>query len=41
MERLDSRAGAANVLHYCKDGREIIIAANREINEIAMYELGR
>ena len=41
VERLDSRAGAANVLHYCKDGREIIIAANREINEIAMYELGR
>lgn len=41
VEELDSNAGAANVLHYCNRGKEIIIAANREINEIAMYELER
>ena len=37
---LDENTGAANVLHYAKDGKDIIVAANREIDEIAMYELG-
>lgn len=36
---LDSGRGAANVLHYCKDGRDYLIAANRETDEIAMYTL--
>lgn len=38
-EILDAEAGAANVLHYRLGEKEIIIAANREIDEIAMYEL--
>lgn len=36
---LDKGCGAANVLHYVRDGKDIIIATNREVNEIAMYEL--
>ncbi len=36
---LDKGCGAANVLHYVRDGKDIIIATNREIDEIAMYEL--
>lgn len=38
-EILDDSAGPANVLHYLFHGREILIAANRETDEIAMYEL--
>lgn len=36
---LDRGCGAANVLHYTRRGKEIIVAANRETDEIAMYEL--
>ena len=36
---LDKGCGAANVLHYVHNGKDIIIATNREVNEIAMYEL--
>lgn len=38
-EILDTGTGAANVLYYGKEDRDIIIAANRETDEIAMYEL--
>lgn len=38
-EILDYDCGSANVYHYIKDGRDIIIGANREIDEIAMYEI--
>lgn len=34
---LDEGCGAANVYGYSEDGKDILIAANREINEIAMY----
>lgn len=36
-EILDHDCGSANVYHYVKDGKDIIIGANREIDEIAMY----
>ncbi len=36
---LDRDCGPANVYHYQNGGRDIIISANREINEIAMYQL--
>lgn len=36
---LDHDCGSANVYHYTKDGRDIIISTNREIDEIAMYIL--
>ena len=38
-QELDRGRGAANVLHYVYEGRDIIIGANRETNEIARYEL--
>lgn len=36
-EVLDEGCGAANVYGYSENGKDILIAANREINEIAMY----
>ena len=38
-QELDRGCGAANVLHYVYAGRDVLIAANREIDEIARYEL--
>lgn len=38
-QELDHGCGAANVLHYVYSGKDILIAANREIDEIARYEL--
>ena len=40
-QELDRGYGAANVLHYVRDGQEVIAAANRETDEIAIYELSR
>ncbi|MGL6198419.1 MAG: hypothetical protein ACRC3H_05735 [Lachnospiraceae bacterium] len=37
IQIMDEDAGAANILHYKKDGKDFVIAANREIDEIAMY----
>ena len=36
---LDHDVGPANLMVYQQDGREILISANREIDEIAMYVL--
>lgn len=38
-EILDFDCGSANVYHYEKDGKDILIGANREIDEIAMYTI--
>ena len=38
-EVIDHDCGPANVFHYVKDGTDIIISANREIDEVAMYTL--
>ena len=38
-QELDRGRGAANVLHYVYEGKDILIAANRETDEIARYEL--
>ena len=38
-QELDRGRGAANVLHYVYDGKDILIATNRETDEIARYEL--
>ena len=38
-ERIDHDCGPTNVYAYKYDGRDILIAANREIDEIARYEL--
>ena len=34
---MDEDCGPANVLKYSHNGKEIIISANREIDEVAMY----
>lgn len=36
---IDRECGPANVFYYRKDGKDILISANREINEVAMYIL--
>lgn len=36
---IDENIGPANAYHYIKDGKDRIIAANREIDEIALYEI--
>lgn len=38
-ELLDSDVGPANVLHYTNDGKDYILSANREIDEIALYKV--
>lgn len=38
-QELDRSYGAANVLHYTYDGKDVVIAANRETDQIARYEL--
>lgn len=38
-ELLDHGRGPANVLHYVRDGRDVLVATNRESDEVAMYEL--
>ncbi len=38
-QELDRGRGAANVLHYVYEGKDILIATNRETDEIARYEL--
>ena len=34
---LDRDCGPANVWKYERDGKEVLISTNREIDEIAMY----
>jgi hypothetical protein len=39
VQVLDTDCGPANVLHYTKEGKDILISTNREIDEVAMYTL--
>ena len=39
FDMLDQGAGAANVLHFRRDGQDLLLAANRETDEIAVYTL--
>ena len=38
-QELDSGRGPANLLHYVYEGKDVLIATNRETDEIARYEL--
>lgn len=38
-EVLEENAGSANLLHYKRGGKDCILSANREHNEIAFYEI--
>lgn len=37
VDTLDTSVGSANALAFTRNGEEILISANREINEVAMY----
>ena len=37
-EYIDKDCGSANAYGFHKDGKDYVVATNREINEIAMYE---
>ena len=39
FDMLDQGAGAANVLHFRADGKDKLLAANRETDEVAVYTL--
>ncbi|MGB8455979.1 MAG: hypothetical protein WCD89_27145 [Anaerocolumna sp.] len=39
IQIIDEDCGPANVYHYIKDNKDIIISTNREIDEVAMYTL--
>ena len=36
---LDHDCGPANVFHFVRRGQDVILSANRETNEIAMYTM--
>ncbi len=38
-ELIDEDCGSANVFHFVDEGKDILISANRENDEIAMYTL--
>lgn len=39
-EFIDQNAGCANVMHFVnQDGKDVLVAANREIDEVAMYTI--
>lgn len=39
MEYIDRDCGSANIYHYMKDGADMLVSANREIDEVALYKL--
>lgn len=39
MEYIDRNCGSANVYHYVKDGADMLVSTNREIDEVALYRL--
>lgn len=41
VQEIDRGCGAANVMHFVRDGVDVVAAANRETDEIALYELTR
>lgn len=38
-QSLDQDCGPANVFHFCRDGKDFVLSANRETDEVALYEL--
>ena len=40
-ETIDRDCGPANVFHYVHNGKDVLVSANRETNQVAMYTLTR
>ena len=40
VELIDENCGPANVFHYVHEGKDRMVAANREVDEIALYTIG-
>lgn len=38
-EVIDHDCGPANVWHFVRDGKDVLVSANRETDEVAMYEV--
>lgn len=41
VEILDRDCGPANVYHYVKNGEDILVSANRETDEVALYHISK
>lgn len=39
MEYIDRDCGSANIYHYVKDGKDMLVSTNREIDEVALYTI--
>ena len=39
MEYIDRDCGSANVYHYVKGGKDMLVSTNREIDEVALYTI--
>ena len=39
VEYIDHDCGSANVYHYVKDGKDMLVSTNREIDEVALYTI--
>ena len=39
VEYIDHDCGSANVYHYVKDGKDMLVSTNREIDEVALYKI--
>lgn len=39
MDYIDKDCGSANVYHYVKDGKDMLVSTNREIDEVALYTI--
>lgn len=39
LEYIDRDCGSVNVYHYTKDGKDMLVSTNREIDVVALYKI--
>ena len=39
VDMLDKDVGSTNVMHYVRNSQDCLVSTNREINEIAFYDI--